>query len=309
LQGTVNFGDFQLLSQYFGMTGTTWDEGDFTYNGTTDFGDFQLLSENFGKTSSALTGGDSPGVVNRPGPNFGHGQHQANPAAATVTLNIAASGGSWTAYADNSSGDNAGLASFDIDVAGSGGLSVTSSFNDAPSGGAFIGRSWVPVGFTELASNGNGDTGSGGNGIAISAGQNTMGSLGVIQTFGQESGSEYGLTWTQTDLGVDIASGTYSGTSGTLTVDVDGDGFIQTLDEVEGSNWYGPDNISFANVDPGSVTVGDPGDALRGGIGLDGLGNSFNQDVGVVPEPASASLFAVAGFGLMARRRSGRRKI
>jgi hypothetical protein len=158
------------------------------------------------------------------------------------------------------------------------------------------------VGFTELASNGNGDTGSGGNGIAISVGQNTMGSLGVIQTFGQESGSEYGLSWTQTDLGVDIASGTYSGTSGTLTVDVDSDGFIQTLDIVSDGEWVGPDNIDFANVDPGSVTVGDPGDALRGGIGLDGLGNSFNQDVGVVPEPASGGILFLAGAVLLCRR-------
>jgi hypothetical protein len=55
MQGNVVFGDFQLLSQYFGQTGTTWDEGDFTYNGTTNFGDFQLLSQNFGANASALT--------------------------------------------------------------------------------------------------------------------------------------------------------------------------------------------------------------------------------------------------------------
>jgi GH35 family endo-1,4-beta-xylanase len=58
MQGNVVFGDFQLLSQYFGQTDTTWDEGDFTYNGTTNFGDFQLLSQNFGANSSALTVGE-----------------------------------------------------------------------------------------------------------------------------------------------------------------------------------------------------------------------------------------------------------
>jgi hypothetical protein len=58
MQGNVVFGDFQLLSQYFGQTGTTWDEGDFTYNGTTNFGDFQLLSQNFGANASALTAGE-----------------------------------------------------------------------------------------------------------------------------------------------------------------------------------------------------------------------------------------------------------
>jgi autotransporter-associated beta strand protein len=58
LQGNVVFGDFQLLSQYFGETGTTWDEGNFTYGSTTDFGDFQLLSQNFGNSAAALTSGE-----------------------------------------------------------------------------------------------------------------------------------------------------------------------------------------------------------------------------------------------------------
>jgi hypothetical protein len=58
LQGNVVFGDFQLLSQYFGQTGTSWDEGNFTYGSSTDFGDFQLLSQNFGASASALTAGE-----------------------------------------------------------------------------------------------------------------------------------------------------------------------------------------------------------------------------------------------------------
>jgi fibronectin-binding autotransporter adhesin len=58
MQGNVVFGDFQLLSQYFGQSGTSWDEGDFTYNGTTNFGDFQLLSQNFGQSASGLTSGE-----------------------------------------------------------------------------------------------------------------------------------------------------------------------------------------------------------------------------------------------------------
>ncbi|HUB24186.1 MAG TPA: RHS repeat-associated core domain-containing protein, partial [Tepidisphaeraceae bacterium] len=52
LQGTVNFGDFQVLAQYFGQTGTSWDEGDFTYSNDVSFGDFQLLAQNFGQSSS-----------------------------------------------------------------------------------------------------------------------------------------------------------------------------------------------------------------------------------------------------------------
>jgi hypothetical protein len=55
LLGNVNFGDFQLLAQYFGHSSTTWDEGDFTYSGSTTFGDFQLLAQDFGSTNSALT--------------------------------------------------------------------------------------------------------------------------------------------------------------------------------------------------------------------------------------------------------------
>jgi hypothetical protein len=58
LQGNVVFGDFQLLSQYFGQSGTSWDEGNFTYGSTTNFGDFQLLSQNFGQSASGLTAGE-----------------------------------------------------------------------------------------------------------------------------------------------------------------------------------------------------------------------------------------------------------
>jgi hypothetical protein len=87
---------------------------------------------------------------------------------------------------------------------------------------------------------------------------------------------------------VDIASGEYSGTSGTLTVDVDG------------SYWYGPNNISFANVDPGSVTVGDPGD-FRGDINLEGLGDSFDQ--GQVPEPTTGGVILLTGAAVACKRR------
>ncbi|HUB24233.1 MAG TPA: PEP-CTERM sorting domain-containing protein [Tepidisphaeraceae bacterium] len=54
LQGDVNFGDFQILAQYFGKTGG-WDEGNFTYGTTVDFGDFQLLAQDFGASNSAIT--------------------------------------------------------------------------------------------------------------------------------------------------------------------------------------------------------------------------------------------------------------
>jgi autotransporter-associated beta strand protein len=54
LTGTVTFGDFQILSQYFGQSGG-WDEGNFTYGSAINFGDFQVLSENFGQTNTLTT--------------------------------------------------------------------------------------------------------------------------------------------------------------------------------------------------------------------------------------------------------------
>jgi predicted outer membrane repeat protein len=62
LTGTVSFGDFQLLSQYFGSSGVGWDEGNFSYGSTVNFGDFQLLSQNFGSTSAlgALAENNTP---------------------------------------------------------------------------------------------------------------------------------------------------------------------------------------------------------------------------------------------------------
>ena len=58
LQGNVVFGDFQILAQYFGKSGTSWDEGDFRYSGTTNFGDFQALAQDFGSSNGGLTSGE-----------------------------------------------------------------------------------------------------------------------------------------------------------------------------------------------------------------------------------------------------------
>jgi uncharacterized repeat protein (TIGR03803 family) len=60
LQGSVNFGDFELVSQYFGQS-ATWDEGNFGYGSVVDFGDFQVLSQNFGG-ANALTTGEMAGM-------------------------------------------------------------------------------------------------------------------------------------------------------------------------------------------------------------------------------------------------------
>src|ERR1700722_10136800 len=95
----------------------------------------------------------------------------------TVSLSITASDGNGTAYADTDSGtDNAGIATFAIDVIGTDGATVTGSYVAAPFGMVQVGKTEKPLGFTEFPSNGvgggAGTTGAPGNGIAITGGQN-----------------------------------------------------------------------------------------------------------------------------------------
>jgi len=52
LQGNVSYGDFQLLAQYFGQSGSV-DSSDLTYGDLTNFGQFQQLSETFLINSSS----------------------------------------------------------------------------------------------------------------------------------------------------------------------------------------------------------------------------------------------------------------
>ncbi|HUB26292.1 MAG TPA: choice-of-anchor Q domain-containing protein [Tepidisphaeraceae bacterium] len=61
LAGTVNFGDFQILAQYFGKSGS-WDEGNYTYASTVVFAAFQELALNFGQTSAGLAGAAAASV-------------------------------------------------------------------------------------------------------------------------------------------------------------------------------------------------------------------------------------------------------
>jgi hypothetical protein len=202
--------------------------------------------------------------------------------AQTVQLSIVATPanggvGTWSAYATADSGtDNIGLATFALDVIGSGGATVTGSYNDAPTGsvtsGSFKGD---PSGFSEFPSNGQGGSanhgsasspGTPGNGIAITAGQNiTYGSthsapndLEMVQGFGKsaQSTATQGVTWAFPAL---LADGTYSvtGANGLLTVSADlsvGAG-VQTLNEVSAGKWVGPGNISTDTTFAGTVHI------------------------------------------------------
>ena len=65
--GLVNFSDFVLLSNHFGMTGTGWTGADFNNDGITNFADFTILSNNFGGTIGAdLRAASLPSSVPEP---------------------------------------------------------------------------------------------------------------------------------------------------------------------------------------------------------------------------------------------------
>jgi hypothetical protein len=192
----------------------------------------------------------------------------------TCTLSIKQSGGGWTAYAQLDSGtDNAGLATFAIDVIGSGGETVTGSFNVNPTGSITLGKKTETTGWQEFPSNGKGGgsyitkssaPATPGNGIGISAGQNVTYGSGNSASLDEEvvqgyalvastaSSNSGGLNWT---VPTPIAQGTYSGTGGTLTVGLDlsiGQG-IQSLNQVSAGKWVGPGNLTFDTVIPGST--------------------------------------------------------
>jgi len=203
--------------------------------------------------------------------------------AATVTLSITASGGNWTAFASDSVGDNAGLADFAIDVVGSGGLTVNSSKLAAPRSLRFDADGNPEL--TGFATFTNGGT----NGVDIAASQGTVYNGAndpnqdalVYQGVGQVPGSADNISWTAP---VKIATGTYTGTAGTLSVTLDthdtGGVKIDTLNQVNSDGtWAGPGHVSAATVIPGSTTVV------------------------AVPEPASLGLLAIGSLGLLARRR------
>ena len=50
LNGIVNFQDFALLSTSFGLSDTTWGQGNFNLDQVTNFEDFAILSNHFGQS-------------------------------------------------------------------------------------------------------------------------------------------------------------------------------------------------------------------------------------------------------------------
>jgi len=57
LNGRVDFADFQVLQNNFGLSAKTFIQGDLDGDNDVDFGDFQILQNSFGYTSTVLTPG------------------------------------------------------------------------------------------------------------------------------------------------------------------------------------------------------------------------------------------------------------
>ena len=53
LDGTVNFSDYSILQNNYGLS-SNWSSGDFNYDGMTNFNDFSSLQNNFGQSLSAV---------------------------------------------------------------------------------------------------------------------------------------------------------------------------------------------------------------------------------------------------------------
>ena len=194
--------------------------------------------------------------------------------ASVVDLTITGGAGQWQVYATVAGEDTAGLQGFIVDVVGTAGLTVTASVNEAPMGyDPTVPPYGALFGFHKYRSDGAA-------GIGVAALQNT--SYGdtpdpvldalVLQGVGMTPGSKMATVWAMPVL---LASGTYAGEVGLLTVTV-GDGDILVLDDV-GASWEGPGNVSYAGeVIPGEVFI---------------------------PEPITLTLLGVGGLGVLLRRR------
>jgi hypothetical protein len=213
--------------------------------------------------------------------------------AATVQFSVTTtptgdgSTGTWQAFLTlGNTSDTAGLAAFNIDVVGAGGVTVTGSTNAAPTNiKSFTPPStFVSDGFNLLANNGS-------NGIGIQASQSVAYAGAndsakdalVYQGVGIAAGSSTGpfgtVNWANPVL---LASGTYSnsGLGGTITANIHTGGLITLLNGANGSGWTGPGNVT-------NVSVATPGEGV----------------VAPVPEPTSLALLGLASAGILARRR------
>lgn len=267
----VDFADYQILEAHYGekMRGGP----DFDYDGDVDFADYQILEAHYGEhlpepgtltlmllgIGGILTMKKKKRVLTILLAAVITCGLAASAQAAMVTLSITADDGTWRAYASVGDGCE-GLASFIIDVKGTGDLTVTGSVNESPKSDSELADLF---GFYKYRNDGD-------LGIGITVGQDTLydapgnndpvKDAKVLQLVGIEAGSKDDvlsgntITW---EAPVLVASGTYSGVEGWMSVDL-GDGQINLLSTV--GSWSGPGNVEEAgNVVGGSVFVPEPG--------------------------------------------------
>jgi hypothetical protein len=194
-------------------------------------------------------------------------------------------------WGDGGVGDppaSAGLADFVIDkVAGSGGVHVVASTNESAQSWWEDAQGVVRAGFWEFRSNGVAGVGitATQNSNYAPAGNDPRLDYAVYQGIGISDGSwsppagaigGQSVSW---DANFLLASGTYAGAQGTLTVEHYGPMSFATLaNAVLGGGWSGPG------------TWGPPLTAIF-------------ADSEIVPEPASLALLALGGLVVMRRRR------
>jgi len=304
LDGAVEFEDYQALAAHFGLTtGATWEWGDFDGDGDVDFNDYQELAVNFGY---GVEGGLPASLLVTPVPEpatlalLGAGAVLAlrrrwrkgvaaamllalvigavgasDARASIVTFDLQAADGQWQVWATVSS-DCAGLDSFDFDVTTSGALAITSSVNEAPQSDNGLADLF---GFYKFRSDG-----TAGEGIHAAQDSiygdtyNATKDARVLQDVGLAGGSRVDLLSSNTitwEAPVLLASGTYTGTTGSLLVS----GSCTVLQDL-GDGWTGPGSLAMATV---------------------------TGDVAYVRVPATLALVAAGLGAALARRRGGKR--
>jgi hypothetical protein len=175
------------------------------------------------------------------------GASAARGAVVTLDLQLNAGAGTWDLYATVSN-DSRGLASFNVDVTGAGGASVTSSLLKAPRPLNGMGDQ---AGFISFRNNGT-------LGVEIRASQDTVSGDANLILLDQGVGSA-----------VYLASGTFSGTVGSLTAALHPSAFFNVFPTGYTS---GGSTVAATGVVPETVAVPEPGAVALAAVGAVMLG-------------------------------------